>query len=131
MSIFDTKQQSRNDCTVETRVMTCLKNTRKSKVRQQVCKDHSATSCKDHSMQLQVSLHTVHGTIRGGHRTSSSSLDLSCKPAVTIHINGLHFLCPRLALSSSSWKWLQVFFVDAVIRGCLNWVTSKNCSSEI
>ena len=42
-------------------------------------------------------------------------LYLGCKPAVAININDMHFLCLR-ALSSSSWKWLQLVFVDTVSK---------------
>ena len=57
-------------------------------------------------------------------------LYLGCKPAVAININGLHFLHLLLALSSSSWKWLPAFFVDAVMK-VLNSGDSKNFSSGI
>ena len=52
-------------------------------------------------------------------------LYLGCKPAVAININGLHFLHLLLALSTSSWKWLHVFFVDAVMK-----VLSQFCDSK-
>ena len=42
-------------------------------------------------------------------------LYLGCKPAVAININDLRFLC-LLALSSSSRKWLQLVFVDTVVK---------------
>ena len=42
-------------------------------------------------------------------------LYLGCKPVVAININGLRFLC-LLALSSSSWKWTHVVFVDTVVK---------------
>ena len=48
-------------------------------------------------------------------------LYLGCKPAVAININDLRFLC-LLALSSSSWKWLQLVFVDTVVKG---WARSR------
>ena len=41
-------------------------------------------------------------------------LYLGCKPAVAININDLRFLC-LLALSSSQ-KWLQLVFVDTVVK---------------